>query len=126
MPGKISVGDLSRDTAQVEVPWNDKSAIITYRPSVFTPAMEQQLLKLAKQEEQDYAASEGSAPVVEMVAKLVVDWDLYEDDAYTIKLPHTYEALNNLPLDFVALIFRCIGEHSAGKAGISRETPLPR
>lgn len=53
----------------------------------------------------------GFASLNEMLVSLIKDWDLFEDDAETVKIPVTVERLASIPYTFrVALISAIMGD----------------
>jgi hypothetical protein len=122
----ISLAQVAKDLAEVEIEWPGVgSAKVWYLPSKFTPELEQQMLEAAKAGE-DYAHSEGTKPMVEVVCDLVADWDLYSDEANTVKVPLKFDAVNKLPMAWLVAVFDGIAEHMRGKVQGSKTPALPR
>lgn len=103
----ISVSHIKNNTRSVDVPFGDETIHIVYRPSEWTPSIEK-----------EWQDSEGSATenMLQFLSRLVIDWDIYEDDEETKKLPITPESLEVLPTQIGMGIIRAVSDDStAGK-----------
>ena len=77
----ITLAELMRNTRQTTVEYGGVTLTLTYRPSAITPA---------------FGDSDDSRTyLVDSLLKLLVAWDIYDDDAFTQMTPITPEILSS-------------------------------
>ncbi len=94
-------------TKRVRIPFGEEVLEVEYRPDAVTPRMVIQVDDAQKPAAQMRA-------VVEALNRILVAWDLIGEDGE--RYPITKEALLDLPLSFLAQVFRAVTEDmSVGK-----------
>ena len=92
----VTLGELRRNTRTVPVTYDDMTLSITFRPSAITPSF-----------------SDGDGDVdflVKSLTRVMVRWDVYEDESYTEMTPITEEILrsDSIGLQLLRAMFDCI------------------
>lgn len=95
----IKLKDLSRDSRTVTVAWDGEEANVTYKPSGYTPATEQEL-------NQDMIANLPNVAVAKMLSGLLVSWDVLDDDG--AQIPTDYETLSHIQTDFLQAVLSAV------------------
>ncbi len=91
----VSLGQLAANTASVDVQYGNLTIHVEYLPANVT---ENALLVMSQFQGQDAAAMRASFQTFnEMLASLIHDWDLYEDEAQTEKVPINAARFQGLP-----------------------------
>lgn len=91
----ITVAAMNADTKSVEVTFGGETAAVVVRPSALTPELESNVAELA-----------GSAGFVELIAELVVSWEVIGENG--APLEPTVENLRKLPALFLVEVVRQI------------------
>ncbi len=99
----ITLKQLREETKELCLPVGDDRIIFSYRVNAFTPEMEE-MLHLAEDDEVK------SRSIREMVKRLVVRWDLKEDEKDKHFLPITDENLLLIPTKILVEMITAIGE----------------
>lgn len=98
MPIKFS--ELQKDERKLTVPWAGDEIIIRYRPSEWTPEIED-----------DLRAEQGSSAVLGVMSKLILEWDVLEDDDVPVALE--IDRLKKFPSAFLLHLMFKIWEDMA-------------
>ncbi len=99
----ISINKVVAKTRKVSVDVGDGDSFeATYRPGVYTAEFEREI--------QAKASAEEFNVVGQMIEQLVADWDVYEDDKQTKKVPLTSERLASISVMVLAPLLRAINE----------------
>lgn len=96
--------DLVADRATVAVPFDGASLKVTYRPGAITPKVQAAVFKA--QREQDV-----NAGLCQPLSKLLVRWDLTDDEGETV--PTTAESLADLPAQLLMRVLEAITDDMA-------------
>lgn len=75
---------------------------VTYRPAEFTPAFEDNM-RLAVEAKDPTA-------LAKMVVTLISEWDLFEDEKQTKKVPLTVDRLQTVPMLVLTPLLEMLGE----------------
>jgi hypothetical protein len=103
----ITTKQMSTDVAKVpEFPYGDGTVNISFAPSRITEGV----LETVQSMKSDRPLSEYTHIMNDVLALLIVDWDLYEDEEYTIKKPIDIEHLRETPIMFRAEMLNRIVE----------------
>jgi hypothetical protein len=89
----ITVAAMHADTKSVEVTFGGETAVVIVRPSKLTPELESNVSELA-----------GSAGFVELLAGLLVSWEVIGEDGAPIE--PTAENLRKLPALFLVEVVK--------------------
>lgn len=77
----VTLGDLKRNTRVAPVAYGEQTINLTYRPSAITPGFGD--------------GDDSKTFLVDTLLKVLIAWDIYEDDAYTVMTPITAAVLNS-------------------------------
>lgn len=97
----ISITDLEKDRATCTVEWEEETAEVVFRPSGYTPLVEDRWRR----------AIEGNRPIgglAEMLASILIEWELVDENGAA--LPPTRETLEGLPSRFLVRVMDAINE----------------
>lgn len=95
----ISLSELMQDKRSCEVKIGDETAQVVYRPSAYTPIVEDAL----------QTAIEGRRPgtgMAEYLAAIIISWEVIGDDGEEV--PITKESLSSLPSRFLSEVSAAI------------------
>lgn len=98
-----SLAALQKRTKTIKADLGDGDSLtVTYRPGAFTPAFEDGMR----------AAVEAKDPsaLAKMVVALIIEWDLFEDDKQTRKVPLTIERIQTIPMLVLTPMLEMVGE----------------
>ena len=98
----VSLGQIANKKASVKFLVNgdpDAELNIEYNPGVLTEKVFKQLQRLQTSKDVDEAI-EGFGSLNNILCKLIMSWDAYEDEAQTTPIPITPERFEDLPIDF--------------------------
>ncbi|HLH22442.1 MAG TPA: hypothetical protein VK066_07950 [Chloroflexota bacterium] len=106
----LRLSHLAADRRTVQVPVGDEQLTVTYRPSGYTPLVEEEVA--AKRDDDRRPAG----PIVALLAGVLDAWDLQDDRGKPV--PTTAESLRTLPTRFLGQVLTAIVEDmSPGEAG---------
>lgn len=91
----ISLADLKRNTRQLPVEYLGITINVTYKPGAITPTFGRDL-------------APGDSVMVQLLAKSLVSWDIFQDDALTVPLPITVDTLGDLGSGLLNAIIQAI------------------
>lgn len=95
---------IEKRTRTVDVDLGDGDHLtVTYRPSAYTPEFEMKTQAAIDAKDRDALGK--------MLVDIVLDWDLYEDEAQKVKVPITVERLRTLPMLVLGPTLEAIGEN---------------
>lgn len=97
----IKVANLISDKRRFKLDYQSAEINITYKPSWYTPAMEEQVRQLAEDQFQ-------AGILVKSLAALLIEWDVLDDKGKALK--PTEELLKTLPVSFLARVFEAVSE----------------
>lgn len=95
----MRLSDLAKDRRTVTVTVSGGSVNVTYRPAGITPEVEDGLRAMI-------AEQRVGATLVAMLAGILVDWDLQDDDG--AMYPIDADGLRRLPMQFLAAVAQAI------------------
>lgn len=97
----LSINSLKKDERPLTVPYGKEEVNIVYRPSEWTPAVEEQ-----------WTDTEGSGTheMLEFLNKIIVSWDIYEDDKQEKPLPKELDSFYIIPTPLSLAFLREIQE----------------
>jgi hypothetical protein len=95
----LTLRKITSNTANVSFLYDEETVNLTYYPSHIT---EKTFVQLQSFNQMNSVADveTGFAELNVMLANLVKDWNVYEDDAETIKLPISADHFADLPIPF--------------------------
>jgi len=91
----VSLGELKRNTRLVPVSYMGLTINVTYRPASITPAFGRDL-------------EAGESVMVAILARSLVNWDIFQDDEMQVMLPITPETLGDLGSGLLNAIVQAI------------------
>jgi hypothetical protein len=93
---------ISKRTRTVPVDLGDGDNLtVEYRPSAYTPEFEMKAQGSIDAKDRDALGK--------MLVDILIDWDLFEDEAQKVKVPITVERLRTLPMIVLAPVLEAIG-----------------
>lgn len=97
----VRLSRIKGDTRTVTLNFGEEGDLtVTYRPGVMTPAREEQLVI-------DEREGRGVRAVVSLLAEMVVDWDLLDDDGQPIARDVDV-LMSSLPADVLVMLLDAI------------------
>ena len=97
-----NIKSIEKRVRTVKVDLGDGDVLeVIYRPSAYTPEFEMKTQAAIDAKDRDALGK--------MLITLVVDWDLYEDEAQKVKVPITVERLRTVPMLVLAPILETVG-----------------
>jgi hypothetical protein len=97
----ISLSELQKDRKTVTVSVGEETAEVVYRPSAYTPEVEDEFR----------LALDGGRPsdaLARWLASMVTAWELVDENGEQV--PPTYEEMRTLPSEFLSLVVTAISE----------------
>jgi hypothetical protein len=121
----ITTKQMSTDVAKVpEFTYGDGTVNISFAPSRLTEAVLETIQSLG--DNSDRPLNEYTQIMNQVISDLVVDWDLYEDDAMTVKIPRDEEHLRDLPIMFRAeILTQIVNAFSPNEIGATLSESAP-
>jgi hypothetical protein len=93
---------IAKRTRTVPVDLGDGDTLnVVYRPSAYTPEFEMKTQAAIDAKDRDALGK--------MLVDIVIEWDLYEDEAQKVKVPITVERLRTLPMIILAPVMESVG-----------------
>lgn len=103
----IRLSDLSRDERTVVLDWDGEQAELVYKPSGYTPAVEQEL-------NADMTANLPNVAIAKMLSGLLKSWDVLDENEKPISTD--FETLRKFPTEFLqAALAAVTGDQAASR-----------
>jgi len=102
----LNLTKIATNSASVIVHYAGESAVVSYYPSRVTEKTYAQLQQIAAMDETNLAS--GFAELNDILAHLMKEWDVFEDDEQTIMFPLKAERLSELPIMFRMTVLQVI------------------
>ena len=97
----IRLSNLVKDIRTCQVVFGEEQANLTYRPSAYTPLLEDELQETMQENRPGNA-------LAEMLANVLLSWEVLDDDGEEIR--PTAEHLAKFPVGFLAEVVKTISE----------------
>jgi len=98
-----NIKSIEKRTRTIPVDLGDGDTLkVEYRPSAYTPEFEMKVQGGIDAKDRDALGK--------MLVDILLDWDLYEDEAQKVKVPITVERLRSLPMLVLGPVLEAIGE----------------
>lgn len=111
-----SLAKLTAQRVTIQVPIDDETVSVTYRPRAYSEELEE-ALRAAQDDER------GAAMVREAFAAIVESWDLRWDEADPEPIPVTREGLRAVPSEVLGALLAKIGDDRAPDPKAKRSSP---
>jgi len=102
----LNLTQIATNSASVTGHYAGESAVVIYYPSRITEKTYAQLQQIAAMDESTLAA--GFSNLNDILAHLMKEWDVFEDDEQTIMFPLKAERLAELPILFRMAVLQAI------------------
>ena len=110
----ITIAQMATDVAQVSLEYAGQTVNISYSPSSLTEKVYADMQEWGNKAPDDIVKN--LEALNNVIVAMVKDWDVYEDEAQTTKVPIDAEHLSMLPIFFRAAVLGAIAEHFSPNA----------
>lgn len=102
----VSLAKIAANTATVKFLWGEDDVNIVYRPGLVTEKIFTTLNHLNEDGATDEEALAGFGSLNDILARLIVSWDVYEDAEQSVMFPIVASRLAELPIMFRGRIIK--------------------